>query len=250
MYDFKIKLADRVIAVSANYSSTADFCKDYLASDNESADFCVKISDGDIKAEREKSYAEDDFEGKQRREFSDNYLETLALYRKIADAVADFDTILFHGSVISVDGESYLFTAKSGTGKSTHTRLWRELLGNKAVMVNDDKPLIAVSLGGEVTVYGTPWCGKHGLGENMTSHLKAVCILERAADNSIVKISIPEAYPMLIQQTYRSSSPEKLIKILPILDRVLKNVSVYRLRCNMELDAAKLSYSVMSGNNV
>ena len=62
------------------------------------------------------------------RKYSDIYLETMAVYRKIEDKLLDYDTILFHGSAVAVDGVGYLFTAKSGTGKSTHTRLWREML--------------------------------------------------------------------------------------------------------------------------
>ena len=84
----------------------------------------------------------------------DDYLETLAVCRKIAERMPEYDTFLFHGSCIAVDGVGYLFTAKSGTGKSTHTRLWRELLDNRATMVNDDKPLIRIADDGLV-IYGT-----------------------------------------------------------------------------------------------
>ena len=109
---------------------------------------------------------------------NDEYLETLAVYRKIAEKMIDYDTILFHGSVIAVDGIGYLFTAKSGTGKSTHTRLWRELFGERAVMVNDDKPLIKVSENG-IIVYGTPWDGKHRLSTNTFVPLKGICFMSK-----------------------------------------------------------------------
>lgn len=79
-------------------------------------------------------------------------LEETAVYRKIADKMVDYDTFVFHGSVIAVEGQAYLFTAKSGTGKSTHTRLWREMLGDKAVMVNDDKPMLRVTESGVTAV--------------------------------------------------------------------------------------------------
>ena len=95
-----------------------------------------------------------------------------------------YDTILFHGSVIAVDGIGYLFTAKSGTGKSTHTRLWREYFGDRAAMVNDDKPLLKIT-DSSVIAYGTPYNGKHRLGTNISVPLKAICILTRAADNHI-----------------------------------------------------------------
>ena len=77
-----------------------------------------------------------------------------------------------------MDGQAVLFTAKSGTGKSTHTKLWRDLFGERAVMVNDDKPLLRILKDG-VLVCGTPWDGKHRLSTNCALPLKAICILER-----------------------------------------------------------------------
>ena len=107
----------------------------------------------------------------------DDYLETLAVCRKIAERMPEHNTFLFYGSCIAVDGAGYVFTAKSGTGKSTHTRLWRELLDNRATMVNDDKPLIRIA-DDDAIIYGTPWDGKHPLSHNIAVPLKAICILE------------------------------------------------------------------------
>lgn len=87
------------------------------------------------------------------------YPETLAVYRKIAERLPEYGGFVFHGSAIAVDGQGYIFTAKSGTGKSTHARLWREMLGARAVMVNDDKPIIRVAEGA-ARVYGTHWDGR------------------------------------------------------------------------------------------
>ena len=160
----------------------------------------------------------------------------------------DCDTILFHGSVIAVDGIGYLFTAKSGTGKSTHTRLWREMLGERAVMINDDKPLISLSENG-IMVYGTPWDGKHRLSTNIGVPLKAVCILERAEENRIVPITKKDAYNMLMQQVYKPSDPQKLIKTLQLIDRLAENVKLYRLGCNISPQAAEIAYRTMSDNS-
>lgn len=132
----------------------------------------------------------------QAAEYTDAYLETLAVYRKIAEWMPMYNTLLFHGSVIAVDGKAYLFTAKSGTGKSTHTRLWREYFGERAVMINDDKPLLRITQEG-VFAYGTPWDGKHRLSTNISAPLAGICILRRGNDNSIRMItgtrSLPDA---------------------------------------------------------
>lgn len=244
MNAFKIRLADKVIAVSALHGYIADYCRGYISDDT--PDFTVQITQSDIDFERAKSAAEDRKEGIPIRNFSDEYLETLAVYRKIADKMLESDTILFHGSVIAVDGIGYLFTAKSGTGKSTHTRLWRDLFGERAIMVNDDKPLIKVSESG-IIVYGTPWDGKHRLSTNISVPLKAVCVLERSEENRIEKVTADSVYNMLVQQVYRPQNPQKLLKTLQLIDVLSENAGLYRLGCNMDISAAELAYNVMKG---
>ena len=242
MTSFTILIADKKVAINALYDSTKQFCKDYLC--DGTCDFSLSVTPQDIAFEREKSAIEDEIEGISTRHFSDEYLETLAVYRKIADAMISYNTLLFHGSVISVDGEAYLFTAKSGTGKSTHTRLWRKAFGSRAFMVNDDKPLLKVTDTG-VYACGTPWDGKHHLSNNCMVPLKAICILERGEQNNIISVTGKEALPMLLQQSYRPSNPLGLTQLLSIIDELTKQVSFYRLKCNMEPEAAMVSYEGM-----
>ena len=151
---------------------------------------------------------------------------------------------MFHGSCIAVDGEGYLFNAPSGTGKSTHTRLWREAFGERAVMVNDDKPLIAVREN-EIRIYGTPWNGKHHLGENISVPLKAICVLKRGEENNLTKIDKALAYPTLLGQAYRPRDAEKLGKLLSLLDKLGDKVSLFELYCNMSPEAAEVAYCGM-----
>ncbi len=197
-------------------------------------DFSVATSLDDIEAEATSGQS-----------FPSSYLETLAVYRKIAERMPLFDGFLMHGSCIAVDDSSYVFCAPSGTGKSTHTALWRRLLGERAEMVNDDKPLVRFS-SGTAYVYGTPWDGKHHLSCNMSVPLKSVCFLERSETNSIRELSFSEALPFLIRHVYRPSDPVALEKTLGLLKRL--DIRFYNLRCNMEISAAKLSYSAMGGS--
>ena len=150
MVKFKIRIAEICVKIESMYESTQDFCREYIC-ENIEPDITITIFPNDIDYERAKSEKEDILEGIPVRRFSDAYLETLAVYRKICTELLKRDTLLFHGSVIAVDGEGYLFTAKSGTGKSTHTSIWRKMFGDRAIMINDDKPLIAVGENG-VTV--------------------------------------------------------------------------------------------------
>ena len=244
MTEFTLGIAGRVINVRAMFDSTGRYCEKYLCSGE--PDFSVEVTPEDITFEREKSAREDALEGLPARAYSDAHLETTALLRKIAEGLFDYDTLLFHGSVVAVDGEAYLFTAKSGTGKSTHTRLWREVFGERAVMVNDDKPFLRVSETG-VTACGSPWNGKHRLGTNIRVPLKAICILERGAENRIREIPPQEALHMLLQQSNRPLGARRMPKYLDLIDGLSGRVRFYRLECNMDPQAASVAYNAMSG---
>ena len=223
MVSNRYKIADRVVEIHSLYYEVHTYCAGYQT--DETAEYSVTVSQEDIAFEREKSACEDKLQGIPARHFPDSYLEKLAVYRKIAEQMTAFDTILFHGSCIAVDGMGYLFTAKSGTGKSTHTQLWREYFGDRAVMVNDDKPLIHIGAN-DVTVYGTPYNGKHRRGSNLSVPRKAVCMLERAERNRIEPISKAAAF-------FRSvpTGPPYLPHILKRIakEKNISQVKVYRL---------------------
>ena len=236
MIKFTLGLAEINVLASVNFETTKSFCRDYIT-DGE-PDFEVAVSDDDI--ERERVTADG--------EYSDRYLELLALYRKIAERAARYGVILFHSSAVAVDGKAYIFAAKSGTGKSTHAALWRELLGEKAVMINDDKPLIRLD-GEKFTVYGTPWNGKHKLGRNISARLSGICILSRGEKNEIEKISPSDALPGLLVQTFRPTDADDTAKVLQIVLKMAQSVPVYKMKCNMDISAAETSYGAMKGEN-
>ena len=240
---FNIQLAGITIAVQTQFPQTEIFCKNYLSKNT--ADFSIIITPEDIIREREKSAMIDLKEGRKIHRHFDEYLETLALYRKIADKLTDYRTILVHGSAVAVDGQGYLFTAPSGTGKSTHVRLWRELLGERAIIINDDKPLISQNESG-VYIHGTPWCGKHNLNTNISVPLKAICLLTRGEKDYIEPIESATAMPMLLQQTHRPQNGEKIRSVLSSVEHLSKTVRFYRLECTMNPTAAKISFNTMS----
>lgn len=229
------KLADRRVEICSLHSAVHRLCRDYAAEGE--PDFTVRISQADIDLEREKNARQNASGGQP----SDDYLETLAVYRKIAETMLCYDTLLIHGSAIALDGAGFLFTAKSGTGKSTHTRLWRERFGSRAVMVNDDKPLVRLTQDG-AWVCGTPWDGKHRLSSNISVPLRAICLLERGTENEITPISAQEALPMLLQQCYRPRESRKLMKLLALMDDLAQRTAFFRLHCNMDPEAAQTAW--------
>lgn len=243
MVDFVIKIAGKVVAVHARFASSRDYCKAYRTA--LPPDFTVTITQEDLVRERERAARTDMAEGNPVRHITDAQLELTAIQRKIAQQLFQFDTVLFHGSVVAVDGFAYLFTAKSGTGKSTHTRLWRQLLGQRAVMINDDKPFLRVTEDA-VLACGSPWNGKHRLGSNTEVPLKAICILERGERNCIERITPQEALLMLLQQSNRPAGAQLMEKYLEMIDSIARRVVLYKLRCNMEPEAAAIAYEAMS----
>ncbi len=243
---FTVKLAGVNIGIRPLHPYIRQYCQDYIT--QEAPEFSVGATEEELKRERQLSAQEDLREGLPIRQFSDGYLETLAVYRKIALALLERDILLYHGSCLAMDGQAYLFTAKSGTGKSTHSRLWRQQFGDRVTMINDDKPLLKAGDRG-ATAYGTPWNGKHRLSTNTGCPLKAICILERSETNHIERISRKEGYPLLLQQVYRPKDPVALAKTLQVLDKLLSQVEIYRLGCNMDPQAALVSYRGMNGEN-
>ena len=231
----KYKIADVVFDAKLIYAYTERVCKNYEYSGEEPSKFSVVMTDEDVA--KEKALAP---------EFVEPYLESLALFRKLCDyCLAHADGIIFHSSAIMVDGKAYLFTAPSGTGKSTHTRLWRELLGDKAVMINDDKPIIRY-IDGKFYVYGTPWNGKHHLDTNARAEIKAICKIEQAKENTISKVSTGEMLLTVFNQTIRPEDPVLMDKLINLMDKLLTQVELYKLGCNISKEAAELSYTTMS----
>lgn len=240
MTEFTIELAGRAYFVCCTFESTKAYCKRYLTA--KPADYKTVITLEDIAAERRQATQKDADDGAA---YSDAYLETLALLRKLAEYAPNFDAFLMHGSAIMVDNKAYLFTAPSGTGKSTHAGLWRQMLADRAIMINDDKPFIRKDMNG-FSACGTPWNGKHKLGSPICAPLAGICILEQAKENEISRLTAGDALNRLMMQCYMPKNSIAALKTLEMLDVLLKQVPVYLLRCNISREAARLSYSVMT----
>lgn len=180
--------------------------------------------------------------------FAEWQYEELAIHRLFSTHAAKQGVLLFHSSAVMVDGEAYLFAAPSGTGKSTHARLWRKVFGDKVTVINDDKPFLRVK-DGRCWVYGSPWNGKHRLDNNIKAPIKAICFLEQSAENSIERLEAGEAFPLLCRQTYFSDKRKISEAILENL-RCVMRYPMYLLRCNISEEAARLSYHTMREGNI
>lgn len=235
---FTIRMAEKNIQVNNKYDYIKDYCKNYIVN-NVAPDFIVEVSDDEILAEKSEEYSS-----------TMGYLETLAVYRKICEKLVNDNIILVHSSVLMVDGQAVMFLAPSGTGKSTHSRFWRQVYGDRVTMINDDKPLVSVRTdnnGTHLTVYGTPWCGKHGIETNTSAPVKAIFILKRSETNYTKKLSPKEAFPYIYRQIYHPNNEMLMKKILPLMLTFAQNVDIFELGCNMEEEAARVAYRAAFG---
>lgn len=243
MADFTIKIAGVPIAVSSLFDSTRDYCRAYFT--EEAPQFQVSICREDLEFEQQAAREEAIQEGFRFRNFPDPYLDRTSIQRKIAEALFDRNILVLHGSVIAVDGQGYLFTAKSGTGKSTHTRFWRETFGERAVMVNDDKPFLRMEEEG-ILVCGAPWSGKHGLDTNVTVPLKAICILERGPENRIHPMGPKDALPMLLHQSHHPLDQSKHPQLQALVEQLANRIPLWKMECTLDPRAAEVAFDAMS----
>ncbi len=174
----------------------------------------------------------------------DDALEYLLYGFLFYDRLLDFDGIMLHASAVAAGGYAYLFTADSGVGKSTHTANWLKLLGDKAEIINDDKPAIRY-INGEYYVFGTPFSGKTDLNVNRAVKLGAICFLSRGEKNSISTITPAESIRMFIKQTSSLEGADRIEKRLEYLDRLIPSVPLYQMQCINDVSAAKLAFDTM-----
>lgn len=244
--DIQMKLAGVPFCVKAMFAETKTLCAAYLT--EETPAFTIEIDRDVIENERELLREYQLRTGRRDLPETDAEVESNALYRLTAEYLSAYRTLLIHGSAIAVDGEAYLFAAPSGTGKSTHTRLWREVFGDRAVMVNDDKPLVRVTETGAL-ICGSPWNGKHHLDTNVTVPLRAICFLDRGNENRIEPTGGRTAFLRLMKSTYHSKNVENQKAILKSLELLYRQVRFYQLSCNMNPEAANVSYKGMVNGN-
>ena len=242
MAEFSMKIAGHTARVTSLFESTPQYFKAYLTDDP--PELSIVVTREHIAFEQADLLAEAHRDGFKPRVFTDPFLERAAIQRAFAEFLIDFDILLFHGSAVAVDGEGYLFTAHSGTGKSTHTRLWMQAFGDRAVMINDDKPFLQLQQDGAL-LHGSPWSGKHGLDANICVPLTGLCILERGTENQIQPAAPALCISMLEKQAYLPLDKKKEAQYLRLTQRLSQTVSLWKLTCTKDPEAAQIAYQAM-----
>ncbi len=233
MYKFIIKLADLKIYIDCHYQYCFNMCQDYIVNDK---DYDFKISTNEDELLKEKK----DFD-----KFDIGYIESLTVYRLIAEKIPLYNRFLMHGAVITYNQIGLMFIAPSGTGKSTHIRLWKKYFGKHVEIINGDKPILSIE-NNKVYAYGTPWCGKEKWQKNKKTVLNAICFIEQGKNNIIDKINIDQHIVSLIKEVYLSTDSSSINHIFNCLDILIQNVSFYKLTCDISQNAVKSSFEALT----
>ena len=238
MVNFKIKIVDKVLEINAFNESTKRYCKDFLS--EEESNYVITMTEEDLKNERTTS------------ETGKVYVneEISALYRRIANLLVEESIVVFHGSSFMVDNNGFLITARSGVGKSTHSRNLKEYIGDRFIYINDDKPLLKVNEN-SVTVYGTPWNGKERKSNDVSASLRAILFLSRGETNTYRKIvNKEEIYIKMISQIYLPKEKAKRELALKAADSILKNINFYEINVTKDIESAKMTYEEIIKNEI
>ena len=228
----KIKIAGIPIGINNRYRHVEQLCRDYLT--DEEPLFTVSATDEELAKEKELSGGT----------YSPGYLESVVIYRNIAEQIPRYDAVVFHGAVLNKDGKAYAFTARSGVGKTTHTRLWLDEFGDSVHYLNGDKPIIRI-IDGTPYAFGTPWQGKEGYGVNESAPLVAIALLERNEKNSATLIDPKDGTVRLIKQIYIPRDSVSAALAMRIADSIIRSTRLVELKCNKEREAAMVAYRAM-----
>ena len=160
-------------------------------------------------------------------------------------SIIEHSRFFLHASAVVYEGEAYLFSAPSGTGKSTHTALWRRSFPGSYIL-NDDKPVIWPEKE-RITVWGTPFSGKTDLQVNRGVPLKGICFLKRGSENQIRQVTEDHALALMLNNTWRPRDNGRMNLLLDMMEQVVEQINVYEMSCTTDPEAAEFSYRVMKG---
>lgn len=154
-------------------------------------------------------------------------------------------TIKVHASVIEMHGKALVFLGESGTGKSTHSRLWLQHIPG-CTLLNDDEPVLRTFDDGSVRVYGAPWSGSTRCYRNDWAEVAAIVHLHQGTDNKLDRMTILEGLASLYKSAalLRSDRQNK-DKVLDVVTRVVERIPVYRLDCRPDHEAVLLTRGLL-----
>ena len=208
------------------YRSDEDWL--FQVSETKTSEICIRLF-----ASADMQKAQLQFVGPATRFGIDN--ASMLLY---AFSTATLHTLLMHASVIERQGYAYLFLGHSGTGKSTHSRMWMQAFDD-ARLLNDDNPVVR-----DGVVYGSPWSGKTPCYINRDVPVRAIIQLKQAPENRMMPLSLPQAYAYMLSSASGMKIDSNMMDSLyDTISTVIQTVPVSQLLCLPDTDAAHVCYN-------
>lgn len=167
-----------------------------------------------------------------------------ALMMAFAFAGSYHDTILIHASCIKKGPWGYPFTAKSGTGKSTHTGLWMQCIEG-CELLNDDNPVVRI-VDGQPLIYGSPWSGKTPCYRNQKVRLGAMTLIERSLENRCERLSPAQAFAAILPACSSMQWDEEIhANLCETITRIIETTPCYTMHCRPDEEAAMVSHQTI-----
>lgn len=230
----KFKIADIVVEMKQEYSETAYWYKPYLYDGEEEPEFSIEVLPDEI-----------DYLVKNGVDITPAIAENMVLCNKFNRRLMKFYGSYIHSSAMLFDGKVYLFSAPSGTGKSTHTKKWLARFGDRVRIINDDKPSFRL-IDGRCIVYGTPFAGGTDVQENTSAELGGLVFVERSETNSLEKIPPSKSISLLISQSPGRPNEKVGERQLEMFSQLLTCYPAYLLRCNLDDSAVDAALGILN----
>lgn len=182
------------------------------------------------------------------KDASDTFLEVVAFRRCFADILPRYRRCLFHGAAMLFGGKACIFTAPSGTGKSTQLMLWKKMYPEKVSVINGDKPILEFRQEGSIIVHPSPWRGKENWGGRISVPLAHVIYLAQAKENRIRRMETREAILPLFHQIFnKNADRDSLLRVVGCLERIIESVPVWYLENNGSAESARFCHDTLFG---
>lgn len=227
----KIKVADLIAELDIKYDLLLSRMEPYVYDGGDEADIVFNVSN--------EYYIDRQRDNPHLSPAECEYLWSGAFFY---EQLARYNGVMLHASCVEYEGKAYLFSARSGTGKSTHTHLWLKYLPGSRI-INDDKPAIRL-IDGRFYAYGTPWSGKTNESVNTGVPIAGICFLSRG-ENAIKPLNGLKALKLFMDQTVRPNDRALMEKMLETLNRVLTEIPVFEMSCDMSEEAVMTAYNGM-----
>ena len=232
---FRIRLAGITVEIDNRHNLVFEQCRDYLCDDCAPA-FRVAVSTAETQT----------YQASCGRPMTLPEAESYLLYRRICERMPAFGVYLLHAAVVEMDGRGYAFSARRGTGKSTHTELCQSHFKGRATVINGDKPLIRRAPDGRFWAYGTPWCGKEGKHVNRKCPLTAICFLEQGAVNRVTVTPTADTTARLLEATVLPPDKEGQDRMAALMGATVRDIPAFTLTCRPDIEAAEVAYEFLS----